>query len=70
MFADFDPVDVAEFNEKKIMAQGSVASSLLSESKLRAILENARQMTKVFIHFLFSCSIRLTGLTHMSTTKL
>ncbi|KAM5548205.1 putative GMP synthase [glutamine-hydrolyzing] [Rosa sericea] len=51
VFADFDPVAVAKLNEKKIMAPGGVASSLLSESKLRAILENARQMTKVIDEF-------------------
>lgn len=41
VFADFDPIMVAKFNEKKITSPGSTASSLLSELKLRAIIENA-----------------------------
>lgn len=44
---DFDPIAVAKLNEKKIIAPGSAASSLLSEPKLRAIIENARQILKV-----------------------
>lgn len=51
VFADFDPVAVAKMNEKKIMTPGTVASSLLSELKLRSILENARQITKVIDEF-------------------
>lgn len=47
VFADFDPIMVAKFNEKKITSPGSTASSLLSELKLRAIIENARQTSKV-----------------------
>lgn len=46
-FADFDPVAVSKLNEKKMMAPGTVASSLLSELKLRAVIENARQISKV-----------------------
>ncbi|THG09298.1 hypothetical protein TEA_028533 [Camellia sinensis var. sinensis] len=34
VFADFDPISVAKFSEKKIAAPGSTASSLLSELKL------------------------------------
>jgi len=48
VFADFDPVAVSKFNEKKIMAPGTAASSLLSDLKLRAIIENARQISKVY----------------------
>lgn len=44
---DFDPIAVSKLNEKKIIAPGSTASSLLSEPKLRAIIENARQILKV-----------------------
>ncbi|KAK9050082.1 hypothetical protein SSX86_030949 [Deinandra increscens subsp. villosa] len=51
-FADFDPMVVEKFNEKKLVGPGSAASSLLSELKLRAIVENARQMTKVKIELL------------------
>lgn len=51
VFADFDPIVVAKLNEKKILAPGSTACSLLSELKLRAIIENARQMSKVIDEF-------------------
>lgn len=48
VFLDFDPIAVSKLNEKKITSPGSPASSLLSELKLRAIIENARQICKVF----------------------
>ncbi|KAK3189746.1 hypothetical protein Dsin_029307 [Dipteronia sinensis] len=51
IFAGFDPITVSKLNEKKITAAGSAASSLLSELKLRAITENARQMSKVIQEF-------------------
>ncbi|GMJ07706.1 hypothetical protein like AT5G57970 [Hibiscus trionum] len=51
VFADFDPVAVSKLNEKKLIAPGSMASSLLSELKLRAIVENARQISKVIDEF-------------------
>ncbi|KAL9362735.1 hypothetical protein Peur_045520 [Populus x canadensis] len=51
VFADFDPIAVSKFNEKKIIAPGSTAASLLSELKLRAIIENARQISKVIDEF-------------------
>lgn len=47
VFIDFDPVAVSKLNEKKLVAHGSVASSLLSELKLRAIVENAHKISKV-----------------------
>ncbi|KAG6625631.1 probable GMP synthase [glutamine-hydrolyzing] [Carya illinoinensis] len=51
VFADFDPVAVSKLNEKKIIAPGTTANSLLSELKLRAIFENARQIFKVIDEF-------------------
>ncbi|KAI3754489.1 hypothetical protein L1987_54273 [Smallanthus sonchifolius] len=51
VFADFDHTVVEKFNEKKLVGPGSAASSLLSELKLRAIVENARQMSKVIDEF-------------------
>ncbi|XP_065850361.1 uncharacterized protein [Euphorbia lathyris] len=51
VFADFDPIAVSKLNEKKIIAPGSTASSLLSEVKLRSIMENARQISKVINEF-------------------
>ncbi|KAL0404072.1 UNVERIFIED_CONTAM: putative GMP synthase [glutamine-hydrolyzing] [Sesamum radiatum] len=51
VFADFDPTAVAKLSEKKIIAPGSPASSLLSEPKLRSIIENARQVIDEFGSF-------------------
>ncbi|WOL05548.1 hypothetical protein Cni_G14277 [Canna indica] len=51
VFMDFDPVAVSKLNEKKIVVPGSAASSLLSEPKLRAIIENARQILKIIAEF-------------------
>ncbi|KAJ8459439.1 hypothetical protein OPV22_032365 [Ensete ventricosum] len=51
VFLDFDPVAVSKLNEKKIVVPGSTASSLLSEPKLRAIIENARQILKIIDEF-------------------
>ncbi|KAL3511972.1 hypothetical protein ACH5RR_024689 [Cinchona calisaya] len=47
IFQDFDPAAVSKLNEKKVAAPGSPASSLLSELKIRAIVENARQACKI-----------------------
>ncbi|XP_072962673.1 uncharacterized protein [Typha angustifolia] len=51
VFMDFDPVAVSKLNEKKTVAPGSTASSLLSEPKLRAVIENARQILKIMDEF-------------------
>ncbi|KAL2462179.1 DNA glycosylase superfamily protein [Abeliophyllum distichum] len=47
VFLEFDPIAVSKLNEKKVATPGSPASSLLSELKLRAIIENARQICKI-----------------------
>ncbi|KAL0441717.1 UNVERIFIED_CONTAM: DNA-3-methyladenine glycosylase 1 [Sesamum radiatum] len=47
VFLGFDPVAVSKLNDKKIATPGSPACSLLSELKLRAIIENARQICKI-----------------------
>ena len=47
VFMDFDPILVSKLSEKKIIAPGSPSSSLLSEQKLRGVIENARQILKV-----------------------
>ncbi|KAL9231964.1 hypothetical protein vseg_007121 [Gypsophila vaccaria] len=47
VFLDFDPVSVSKLNEKKICGPGTPAGSLLSEMKLRNIVENARQVCKI-----------------------
>ncbi|RRT58288.1 hypothetical protein BHE74_00050636 [Ensete ventricosum] len=46
LFDNFDPASVAKFNEKKILSLKS-SGSLLSEQKMRAVVENARQIFKV-----------------------
>ncbi|XP_062178790.1 uncharacterized protein LOC133883471 [Phragmites australis] len=51
IFMDFDPAAVSKINEKKLVAPGSVANSLLSQQKLRAVLENARQILKIADEF-------------------
>ncbi|GKU87203.1 hypothetical protein SLEP1_g1646 [Rubroshorea leprosula] len=51
VFANFDPVAVSKLNEKKLMAPGNTATSLLSELKLRAIIENAHHILKVIDEF-------------------
>ncbi|KAJ3679549.1 hypothetical protein LUZ60_017560 [Juncus effusus] len=51
VFMDFDPALVAKINEKKLAMQGSLAGSLLSETKLRGIVENAREVLKIIQQF-------------------
>jgi DNA-3-methyladenine glycosylase I len=50
-FHEFDPIAVSKINEKKMLTPGSPASSLLSEVKLRAVIENARQTCKIIGEF-------------------
>lgn len=47
VFMNFDPVLVAKLNEKKFLAPSSPAISLLSEHRLRIIIENSRELLKV-----------------------
>ncbi|XP_020600110.1 uncharacterized protein LOC110039407 [Phalaenopsis equestris] len=51
VFMDFDPLLVSKINEKKLTAPGSSASSLLSEPKLRGVVENARVILKITEEF-------------------
>lgn len=51
VFFEFDPIAVSKLNEKKLLTPGSAASSLLSEVKLRTVIENARQMCKIVDEF-------------------
>ncbi|GLU21975.1 hypothetical protein SLE2022_380780 [Rubroshorea leprosula] len=51
IFLEFDPSAVSKLNVKKIAAPGTPATSLLSELKIRGIIENARQMCKVIDEF-------------------
>ncbi|KAL2346340.1 hypothetical protein Fmac_000340 [Flemingia macrophylla] len=46
-FENFDPSSVAQFTEKKLLSLKINGNSLLSEPKLRAIVENAKQLLKV-----------------------
>lgn len=47
LFENFDPSAVAQFTEKKFLTLKINGNSLLSEPKLRAIVENAKQLLKV-----------------------
>ncbi|PON33736.1 Methyladenine glycosylase [Parasponia andersonii] len=47
LFDKFDPSSVAQFNEKKLLSLKVNGSLVLAEPKLRAIVENAKQMLKV-----------------------
>ncbi|ONM55021.1 DNA glycosylase superfamily protein [Zea mays] len=51
VFMNFDPLLVAELNEKKFLAPSSPASSLLSQHRLRVVIENARELLKVIDEF-------------------
>lgn len=44
---NFDPSSVAQFTEKKLLSLKVNGVLLLSETKLRAIVENAKQVLKV-----------------------
>ncbi|XP_030972710.1 uncharacterized protein LOC115992625 [Quercus lobata] len=61
-FPDFDPDAVSKYNENNIDTPGSLASSLLSEAKLRAIIDNANQMCRV--QTIIYCSSNFTTLYH------
>ncbi|KAK7351693.1 hypothetical protein VNO77_11314 [Canavalia gladiata] len=47
LFENFDPSSIAQFTEKKLLTLKINGNSLLSEPKLRAIVENAKQFLKV-----------------------
>lgn len=47
LFDNFDPLSVATIDEKKLQAMRTNGNSLLSEQKLRAIVENAKLVVKV-----------------------
>ncbi|KAL5777952.1 hypothetical protein ACOSP7_010878 [Xanthoceras sorbifolium] len=47
LFDNFDISSIAQFTEKKLLSLKVNGSLLLSEPKLRAIVENAKQMVKV-----------------------
>ncbi|XVE94756.1 hypothetical protein REPUB_Repub02eG0036400 [Reevesia pubescens] len=47
LFDNFDPSSIAQFTEKKMLSLKVDGSLLLSVPKLRAVVENAKQMLKV-----------------------
>ncbi|XP_047325291.1 probable GMP synthase [glutamine-hydrolyzing] isoform X2 [Impatiens glandulifera] len=51
IFLEFDPIVVSRLSEKKMLLQGSPVIVLLSELKVRSILENARQFCKIIDEF-------------------
>ncbi|KAL8145068.1 uncharacterized protein LOC141706800 [Apium graveolens] len=46
-FDDFDPSTVARFSEEKLLSIKANCSTLLSEQKLRAVVDNANQLLKI-----------------------
>ncbi|RID56501.1 hypothetical protein BRARA_G03695 [Brassica rapa] len=51
VFMDFDPIAISELTNKKRTSPEIAATSLLSEQKLRSILENANQVRKIIVEF-------------------
>ncbi|KAM0950423.1 putative DNA-3-methyladenine glycosylase I [Dioscorea sansibarensis] len=51
IFDNFDPHSVAKFDEKKLITIRTSGSTLLSEQKMWAVVENAKQMRKVIEEF-------------------
>lgn len=47
LFDSFEPSSIAQFTEKKLMSLKVNGIPLLSEPKLRAVVENAKQVLKV-----------------------
>lgn len=47
LFDQFDPSSIAQFTEKKLLSLRFNGNLLLSEPKLRAVVENAKQMLKI-----------------------
>jgi DNA-3-methyladenine glycosylase I len=53
LFENFDPSSIAQFTEKNLVTPKINGNPLLSEQKLRAIVENAKQLLKVTSKFFF-----------------
>ncbi|VVB11537.1 unnamed protein product [Arabis nemorensis] len=51
VFMDFDPIAISELTNKKITSPEIATTTLLSEQKLRSILENANQMRQIIVEF-------------------
>ncbi|CAJ2643100.1 unnamed protein product [Trifolium pratense] len=51
LFENFDPSSIAQFTEKNLVTPKINGNPLLSEQKLRAIVENAKQLLKVQLEF-------------------
>ncbi|KAG2324515.1 hypothetical protein Bca4012_039030 [Brassica carinata] len=51
VFMDFDPVAISDLTNKKITSPEIATTSLLSEQKLRSILENANKVRKIIGEF-------------------
>lgn len=49
LFEEFDPSAIAQFTEKRLMSLRVNGCLILSEQKLRAIVENAKSVLKVGI---------------------
>ncbi|KAJ4874384.1 DNA glycosylase superfamily protein [Raphanus sativus] len=51
VFMDFDPIAITELTNKKITSPEIATTPLLSDQKLRSILENANQVRKIIVEF-------------------
>lgn len=51
LFENFDPSSIAQFTEKNLVTPKLNGSPLLSEQKLRAVVENAKQFLKIQLEF-------------------
>lgn len=49
LFDNFDPSSIAQFDEKKLLSLKVNGIPILSQQKLRAIVDNAIQVVKVII---------------------
>ena len=67
VFADFDPNAIVKINEKKIIGPGSPASTLLSDLKLRAVIENARQILKVDLSSTLGWLLKIPNFEHIDS---
>lgn len=47
LFEDFDPLAIAQFTEKRLMSLRVNGCLILSEQKLRAVVDNAKSVLKV-----------------------
>lgn len=60
IFDEFDPSSIAKFDEERLLSIRLRGNTLLSEPKLRAIIDNAKHLLKVRFFFKASTAGNLT----------